>query len=202
MVEILGRLMNQLRVNLQLLRRLSFALLLLLLAPLFLSGKTVTAAENSSIDSTALNSARMESVSVAQTVSEQKVIAQEVIEQEVMAVLDEFMATFSARDPAAHTTTYHFPHYRLARGEMNRWENQVEAIADHKKIFQQLPATGWAKSRWVDRTIITASEKKVHVNTRFERLRADGSRLGVYTSLYVLIKREGRWGIVLRSSFL
>ena len=124
------------------------------------------------------------------------------IEQAVMAVLDDFMTSFSGRDPVAHAATYHFPHFRLAGGVMRSWATAEDAIRDHEALFKNLPATGWHKSIWLDRQITTLSDTKVHVNTRFQRLRADGSEIGAYHSLYVLIKQDGRWGIKMRSSFL
>jgi len=124
------------------------------------------------------------------------------IEREVMAVLDDFMTSFSGRDPVGHAETYHFPHFRLAGGVMRSWPTAEDAIRDHEALFKTLPATGWYKSVWLDRQIITLSDTKVHVNTRFQRLRADGSEIGAYNSLYVLIKQDGRWGIKMRSSFL
>ena len=124
------------------------------------------------------------------------------IEQAVMVVLDDFMTSFSGRDPVAHAATYHFPHFRLAGGVMRSWTTAEDAIRDHEALFKNLPATGWHKSIWLDRQITTLSDTKVHVNTRFQRLRADGSEIGAYNSLYVLIKQDGRWGIKMRSSFL
>jgi hypothetical protein len=124
------------------------------------------------------------------------------IETEVMRVLDNFMTTFNARDPAAHAATYQFPHFRLARGNMNSWPTAEDAIGAHKLVFAQLPNTGWARSQWLSRDTISISDSKVHVNTHFQRLRADGSIIGTYNSLYILIKQEGRWGIKMRSSFL
>ena len=124
------------------------------------------------------------------------------IETESMAVLDAFMASFNARDPVAHAATYHFPHFRLARGSMNSWPTAADAESAHKQVFKQLPSTGWARSQWLSRDIIAISDQKVHVNTHFQRLRADGSIIGAYNSLYILIRQDGRWGIKMRSSFL
>ncbi|MEM6707150.1 MAG: hypothetical protein AAF648_00025 [Pseudomonadota bacterium] len=121
---------------------------------------------------------------------------------QALATLDAFMAGFNARDPEAHTASYVFPHYRLARGEMNRWDSRTEAIKAHRALFAELPKTGWNRSEWVERRVVTASATKVHIATRFRRLAADGSELGVYDSLYVVVKRADRWGIRLRSSFL
>ncbi len=126
----------------------------------------------------------------------------EQIVTEVMAVLDAFMAGFSASSPQQHTATYHFPHFRLARGEMLVWETQEQALAAHEELFQQLPETGWHRSDWLEREVISVSDTKVHVATRFARYREDGSELTRAESLYVLIREDGRWGVKLRSSFL
>jgi hypothetical protein len=48
---------------------------------------------------------------------------------------------------------------------------------------------------------VHASDDKIHVDTRFTRFRADGSRLGSYDSLYIVTKQNGRWGVKMRSSF-
>jgi len=124
------------------------------------------------------------------------------IEKEVMEVLDDFIESFSAKDPVAHAATYHFPHFRLARGVMSTAESAENIIQVHVELFKTLPGTGWHKSIWDRREIISISDTKVHVNTRFRRLRKDGSEIGSYNSLYILIKKDGRWGIKMRSSFL
>tara|TARA_B100001094_G_C17612714_1_gene522004 strand:+ start:98 stop:556 length:459 start_codon:yes stop_codon:yes gene_type:complete len=124
------------------------------------------------------------------------------IELEVMKVLSAFMASFSARDSEAHTATYHFPHFRLAGGELQSWPIREDAIQSHVVLFENLPSTGWHRSVWLDREIVSVSKDKVHVSAHFQRLREDGSELLTTKSFYVLIKKDGRWGVKLRSSFL
>ena len=124
------------------------------------------------------------------------------VRKEVIAVLDAFMVSFSASDPKAHTATYHFPHFRLANGAMNSWQTRDDAIKAHEQIFPRLRESGWHRSVWIDRDIIGMSDTKVHVATRFRRLRADGSEIITAESLYVLTYEQGRWGIKLRSSYL
>ena len=126
----------------------------------------------------------------------------EKIEMEVMGVLDEFMESFSALDAHAHTATYHFPHFRLAQGVMRSWETREEATQVHVSGFGNLPSTGWSRSVWIDREIVGISASKVHVATRFQRQREDGSEIITTESLYVLIYKDGRWGVKMRSSYL
>ena len=85
---------------------------------------------------------------------------------------------------------------------MSSWETEKEVIETHERIFKALPYTGWHKSIWVHRKIVSLSETKVHVDTQFRRVRKDGTEIKTASSLYVLIKKDGRWGIKLRSSFL
>jgi hypothetical protein len=121
------------------------------------------------------------------------------VKTEVYRVLDAYLATFNARDLKGWEATYHFPHYRLASGTMNVLDKA--GLRDPTKVFAPLEKEGWHHSVWEHRNIIQASDTKVHVDTQFTRFRKDGSKLGVYESLYVLTKEEGRWGVKLRSSY-
>ncbi|MGH9845390.1 MAG: hypothetical protein ACREEM_42295 [Blastocatellia bacterium] len=72
-------------------------------------------------------------------------------------------------------------------------------MQDAARIWQAI--TDWHHSRWDRRRIVHAAADKIHVDTKFTRYRADGSRIGSYESLYILTKEDGRWGVKLRSSF-
>jgi hypothetical protein len=118
---------------------------------------------------------------------------------EVMKVLDAYMATFNAKNLAAWESTYQFPHYRLASGNMVVLEKA--GLRDSLRVFGVLQKAGWDYSQWEHRNIVHASDNKVHVDTQFSRFKADGSKLGVYESLYILTKENGRWGVKMRSSY-
>lgn len=119
------------------------------------------------------------------------------VKTEVLKVLDDYMATFNARDAKAWQNTYHFPHYRLASGKMS----VLDSATLDSTTFVRLTQAGWHHSKWDHRNIIQASDTKVHVDTQFSRYRADGSKIGVYESLYVVTREGGRWGVKLRSSY-
>ena len=118
---------------------------------------------------------------------------------DVVRVLDEYMATFNAKSLRAWEATYHFPHYRLASGQLSILTKAGQR--DSASVFGPLQRAGWAYSRWDHRQVVQASDEKVHVDTRYSRYRADGSKIGSYESLYVLTKENGKWGVTLRSSF-
>ncbi len=119
------------------------------------------------------------------------------IEAAAMKLLDEYMAGWNKKDLEAWERTFHFPHYRLASGRMSVLEKPGQQ--DATRIWQAI--TDWHHSKWDRRRIVHASADKIHVDTKFTRYRADGSRIGSYESLYILTKENGRWGVKLRSSF-
>ncbi len=123
----------------------------------------------------------------------------ETIEAEVIEILDTWMEAFNRMDIVAWENTFHFPHYRLASGNMRILNKPGEQ--DVERIKTNLTARGWHHSAWDRRNMVHVSESKVHVDTQFTRYRADGSVVASYESLYVLTYEEGRWGIKLRSSF-
>ncbi|RAV99028.1 hypothetical protein [Pseudochryseolinea flava] len=117
----------------------------------------------------------------------------------VLKVLDEYMITFNAKNLKAWEATYHFPHFRLASGRMSVLENAGER--DSTKVFVELSKAGWHRSAWDHRNIVQGDSSKVHIDTKFSRYRADGSKIASYESLYIVTKEKGRWGVKMRSSY-
>ena len=120
------------------------------------------------------------------------------IEAEVMKVLDEYMEAWNRKDLAAWERTFQFPHYRLASGRMNVLDKP--GMQDAARVWASA-GSDWHHSKWERRRIISSSPDKVHVDTKFTRYRADGSKIGTYESLYIVTKEDGRWGVKLRSSY-
>lgn len=121
------------------------------------------------------------------------------VKDEVLKVLDSYMNTFNDKDLKAWESTYQFPHFRLASGKMHELEKP--GLRDSLSVFGALQKAGWHHSKWEHRNIVHASDNKVHVDTQFSRFKADGTKLGVYESLYILTKENGRWGVKMRSSY-
>jgi hypothetical protein len=117
----------------------------------------------------------------------------------VLKALDDYMSTFNAKNLDAWEATYQFPHYRLASGTMSVLDHA--GLRDSTTVFGSLQKGGWHHSAWDHRNVIQASDNKVHIDTRFSRYKADGTKLGEYESLYVLTLENGRWGVKLRSSY-
>ena len=120
------------------------------------------------------------------------------IEAEVMKVLDDYMSAWNRKDLTAWERTFQFPHYRLASGRMTVLDRP--GMQDAARVWASA-GSDWHHSKWDRRHVINASADKVHVDTKFTRYRADGSKIGTFESLYILTKENGRWGVKLRSSY-
>jgi len=116
-----------------------------------------------------------------------------------MAVLDRFMRAFNARDLAAWEATYHFPHFRMASGELTVLPKAGSRPDDFFQRFAE--STGWHHSAWLERELVQVGANKVHIAVKFARYREDGSVLATYDSFYVVTRQDGEWGIKGRSSF-
>lgn len=116
-----------------------------------------------------------------------------------MAVLDRFMEAFSAADEEAIRATFHFPHVRFHEGKVTIYPT----AADYNLgVFRATrDAVEWSRSIWNERQVIHAGADKVHFDTAFSRLRADGSVIATYRSIYIVTRIGERWGVQGRSSF-
>ena len=82
------------------------------------------------------------------------------------------------------------------------WEHPDEAAAALEQIVSTLRASvQWHHSGWDHRNVIHLGMTKVHLDAQFTRYRQDGSVIGIYPALYVIVEDSGRWLIQCRSSF-
>jgi len=118
-----------------------------------------------------------------------------------MATTDAFLATFNAADAAGHVATLAYPHVRLASGQVRIWSSQDEALAAMEQAIPSLRSAGWHHSTWDHRHVIHTGPGKVHLDVQFTRYRANGSVIGVYPAIYVVVTTDEGWRIQARSSF-
>lgn len=114
-----------------------------------------------------------------------------------MQCLDEFMAAFNARDLAAIEARFNFPSVLLASNRLTL----IEPGHHQPGMFEQGALSEWDHCAWERREVVHAGPDKAHIDTRFTRLRADGSVIGGSDSIHVVTLQDGRWGIKIRSSF-
>ena len=122
------------------------------------------------------------------------------IQQEVRAWFLELESAFNELDYGKLVAMANLPNYRLAMGKMA----VIDEAAYRDRISKMkgyLENTGWAYTRYEVIDFIHTGANKVHVSTTFSRYRTDDSRIGTWTSLYILTKENGKWGLKLRSSW-
>jgi hypothetical protein len=124
-------------------------------------------------------------------------------EAQALRVLDEFMVAFNNQDFEGMAAVYHYPHVRIGDGRVSVWETAEEFTAPETRggLQRFLKATDWHRSAWDSREVLQSSADKVHIFVRSTRYREDDSLIGTYDSLWIVTKREGRWGVQARSSF-
>ncbi|HYZ90762.1 MAG TPA: hypothetical protein VFA34_00040 [Actinomycetota bacterium] len=118
-----------------------------------------------------------------------------------MATTDAFLSTFNDGDAGGHAATLAYPHVRIASGRVRIWESIEQAVPAMEQAMAAIRKAGWDHSEWDHRNVIHAGEDKVHLDVQFTRYRTDGSVIGEYPAVYVIVNQDGRWLIQCRSSF-
>lgn len=117
----------------------------------------------------------------------------------ILAGLDRYIAALNAEDSAAMRAEFHFPHYRLSGAGVQVYEEPEDYGIE---IFHARADTDdWGHTEWNERRVIQAGANKVHFDVQFTRYKKDGSVLGVYKSLWIVTKIDGKWGVQARSSY-
>lgn len=115
-------------------------------------------------------------------------------------VMEDFLQAFNDRDEAAWADTLHFPHVRLASGEVVVYQDRASFL-DAMDLAAFAEQIGWDYSTWDDMQVVQSSPQKVHIAVNFTRFDPQGVSIATYESLYVVEQIEGRWGVRARSSF-
>ena len=114
-------------------------------------------------------------------------------EQAVKTTIDHYFSSLNAKDPQGVAVACHFPHFRVMG---NNIVYQWKTAEDLFTWFQNhVSDDGWGYSELNELTLERFSDLKYHASLKFGRYQADGTLIGNYKSLYIVIFRENRWGI-------
>jgi hypothetical protein len=120
-------------------------------------------------------------------------------ELQARKAMDQFMASFNARDPQAWAATLNYPHVRFASNEVRVYNNAEDFARENADYAKRLAP--WDHSRWDSMQVIQSGSDKVHFAVVFVRFDAAGKEIGRFPSLYVVTLKNGHWGVQARSSF-
>jgi hypothetical protein len=119
---------------------------------------------------------------------------------EIVALIEAYMAATNRRDLDGVRATLHFPHVLFSLATVTSYPTAADfsfAAFDARTAGQ-----GWSHSTFDSHGVLMSGPDKVHLDIEFTRWRADGSKIGTYHAMYTVIRIDGRWGILARSSQL
>ena len=102
-------------------------------------------------------------------------------------------------DPQLIPRSMHFPHYRIQfDGSVLVWNSETEYLSS---FSERTGDVGWAYSIVDSIEGDVISKSKCHVIGRFSRYRKDDSLIAEVVCLYVVVFKDGRWGMNAGSVF-
>jgi hypothetical protein len=111
--------------------------------------------------------------------------------------IDDFFASFNARDQEGARKSLKYPHVQIAGAETRMWNDPEEVVLDFETLTA---AEGWHHSTLDYCSVRQNAEDKIHFEIRFSRYNADGARYATYQSIWIVTKSNGHWGIQCSSS--
>ena len=121
--------------------------------------------------------------------------AQEDSVREAKETVVKFFEAFNAEDNEALQGYMTYPHIFLTRnGQVRvleeRWEMNFAGLRERE---------GWRKSTIDSMEASMVFEDKVHLNLVFSRVNQDGEVYRTVPGQWIVTKKDGRWGVQLRS---
>ena len=114
-------------------------------------------------------------------------------EQAVRNTIAHYFSSLNAKDLQGVSVACHFPHFRvMGNNTVYEWKTADDLFT----WFQShVSDDGWGYSELDELTLEKFSDHKYHASLKFGRYQADGTLIGNYKSLYIVILKDGRWGI-------
>ena len=114
-------------------------------------------------------------------------------EQAVRNAIDHYFSSLNAKDLHGVSVACHFPHFRvMGNNTIYEWKTADDLF----RWFQShVSDDGWGYSELDELTLEKFNDHKYHASLQFGRYQADGTLIGNYKSLYIVILKDGRWGI-------
>ncbi len=122
--------------------------------------------------------------------------------EDAIAAFHRWNAAFNQRDIDGQLDSMHFPHFRIAKREMNVWETQHDWLEKEPQQTERLLAEGWHHTTTVSIEAAQANQEKVHLLIRQSRRNKNDDEYLAFDTLWIFTNEDGRWGAKFRSSFV
>ena len=114
-----------------------------------------------------------------------------------------FLDTFNARDAAGWANVNNWPHARVsaaAPDTSTHWRPPTRIFAGtveylSSPLWDELEATGWARSESSPPRIVQSSQVKAHIDGGWTRYDADGKPMASNRIVYVATRTDQGWGL-------
>ncbi|MBW1711241.1 MAG: hypothetical protein JRG97_05825 [Deltaproteobacteria bacterium] len=118
---------------------------------------------------------------------------------EAKKALEEFLAAFNAQDQEGAIAKLHFPFFWIINNRVIFVPEPSKFRVPSKELAE---SEGWHRSEFDFMEVVHASEEKVHIKLAYSRYKADGTRYATHQGLWIVIKKDGRWGLTCQSNFM
>ena len=114
-----------------------------------------------------------------------------------------FLETFNARDAAGWAGVNSWPHARVSAAAPDssvHWRPPTRVFSDAEEylsapLWDDLEATGWARSESMTPEIVQSSELKAHIAGGWIRYDADDQAMAANRVVYVATRTDEGWGL-------
>jgi hypothetical protein len=114
-----------------------------------------------------------------------------------MAAVTAFFSDWNSHDADRLAGAIHYPHVRIADGQVEIWRTATEFIAGREPGRQRT----WYQTRVDSTRVVQITATGVNVLVSFSRLGRDGGVLSKDEGVFLAVLRDGAWKIQARSTF-
>ena len=115
-------------------------------------------------------------------------------------ILQEYIDTFNIGSALDWARKLHYPHVRMAGGNVQIGDAPEAYAADNDKGIMRT-GCAWGKTVLDRCEFIQGDDDKLHFSTRWSRYTTTGEHIITFDSFYIITKIDGSWGIQCRSSY-
>jgi len=119
------------------------------------------------------------------------------IEAEARKPIDDFIAALNAKDIERGRNALHYPHMQIAGNEVSIMNEPESFQID----YQALTADGWSYSTLDSCAMRQGCNEKAHFEIQMSMHLANNARYATFQALWIVTRKEGKWGIQCRSTF-
>lgn len=106
-----------------------------------------------------------------------------------------FVAAWNAHDPERVAAAIHYPHVRIADGQVEVWKTADLFLAGTEPGRQRT----WFQTRVDDMTVAQTTTNGVNLTVKISKLGRDGTVLSTDEGLFLVALRDGSWKVQARS---